>query len=58
MKTDVANEVTPCMWKDLDVQPVDINAGIATSFVLLVACATRNKSLKSRKSQEHPEHVN
>ena len=57
VKTDVTNVVTPHMWRDLDVQPVDINAKTATSLVILVACATRKKSLNRRESQEHPEHI-
>ena len=58
VKRDVTNVVTPHMWRDLDVQPVDINARIATSLVISVACATRKKSLNTRESQEDPEHIN
>ena len=32
------------MWRDLDVQPVDINTRNATCLEILVACATRKKS--------------
>ena len=35
VKTDVTNVVTPHMQRELDVQPVDINARIATSLVIL-----------------------
>ena len=58
VKTDVTNVVTPHMRRDLDVQPVDIDARIATSLVMLVACATRKKGLNTRESQENPEHIN
>ena len=54
VKTDVTNVVTPHMWRDLNVQPVDINARTATCL----ACATRKKSLNTRESQENPEHIN
>ena len=43
LKTGVTNVVTPPMWRDLDVQQVDINAKTATSLVILVACATRKR---------------
>ena len=58
VKTDVTNVVTPHMWRDLDVQPVDIYARTATSLVTLLACATGKKSLNTRESQENPEHIN
>ena len=58
VKTDTTNVVTLDMWRDLDVQPVDTNARIATSLVILVACATRKKSLNTRESQENSEHIN
>ena len=58
VKTDTTNVVTPHIWRDLDVQPVDVNARIATSLVSLVACATRKQSMNTRESQENPEHIN
>ena len=58
VKTDVINVVTSHMWRDLDVQSVDINARIATSLVILVACAIRKKSLITRESQENPGNIN
>ena len=58
VKTDVKNVVTAHMWGDLDVQAVGINARTVTSLVILEACATRKKSLNTRESQEHPEHIN
>ena len=58
MGTDVTNVVTTHMQKDLDVQPVDINASIATSLVIAVACATQKKSLNTRESQGNQEHIN
>ena len=58
VKTDVTNVVTPHMWRDLDVQPVDINARTATSLVISVTCATRKKSLNTGECQENPEHIN
>ena len=57
VKTDVINVVTPHMWRNLDVQPLDINARIGINLVILVACATRKKSLKMRESQENAEHM-
>ena len=57
VKTDATNVVTPHRWRDLDVQPVDINVRTATSLVILVACATRKKESEykreSRKSRAH-----
>ena len=58
VKTDVTNVVTPHIWRDLDVQPVDINARTTTSLVISVACAAREKILNTRESQENPEHIN
>ena len=58
VKTDVTNVVTSHMWRDLDVQLVDINARTATGLVISVACDTRKKSLNKRDSQENPEHIN
>ena len=52
--------VTPHMWRDLDVQPVDISVRIATCLVILVACATRRKMFMTRKgpwSTDHPRHT-
>ena len=43
VKIDVTNVVTPHMQRDLDVQPVNINARIATSLIILVSCATRKR---------------
>ena len=57
VKTDVTNVVTLHKWRDLDVQPVDINARPATSLVILVACATIIKSLITREIQENLEHI-
>ena len=57
-KTDVTNVLTPHMWRDLNVQPGDINARTATSLVILVACAIVKKSLNTRESQDNPEHIN
>ena len=58
IRKDVTNVVTPNMWRDLDVQPVDINAKIATSLVILVACATRRMGMKGPWSIDHPRHIN
>ena len=58
VKTDVKKVVIPPMWRDLDVQPVDINPRTTTSLVILVACTTRRKSLNTRNSQNNPEHIN
>ena len=61
VKTDATHVVTPCIWRDLDVMPVDINARIATSLVILVACTTRRKKFMTRKgpwSTGHPRHTN
>ena len=43
VKTDVTNVVTPHMWRDLDVQLVDINARAATYLVMLVVYVSRKK---------------
>ena len=43
VKTDVTNVVTPHMWRDLDVQPVDINARTASSLVISVAHVLQEK---------------
>ena len=56
--TDVTNVVTPHMWRDLDAQPVDINARTATSLVILVTSAARKRSLNTRENQENQEHIN
>ena len=58
IKIDVTNVVTPNMWRDLDVQPVDINAGIATSLVIFIAYATRRINMKGPWSQDHPRYIN
>ena len=49
VKTDATNVVTPHMWRDLDVQSVDINARIATSLVILADCATREKESEYKR---------
>ena len=57
MKKDDTNVVTLKMWRDLDVQLVDINARNATSLAILVACATRKKNVNMRES-ENPQYIN
>ena len=54
VKTDVTNVMPPYMWRDLDVQPVDIDARIATRLVISVAYATRKKSLNTRERVKKP----
>ena len=54
---DVRSVVIHNMLRDLDVQLVSTNVKIVISLVILVACATRRKSLNTRGSQV-PEHIN
>ena len=53
---DVRIVVIHNMLRDLDVQLASINVKCC-KFFILIACATRRKSLKTKESQV-PEHIN
>ena len=58
VKTDAVSVVIPHVYRDLDVQPVDINASTATKLVILVVYVPRQKSLNTREIQDNLEHIN
>ena len=50
-QVDVKSVVIQNMLRDLDVQLASTNVKIAISLAILVACATRRKSLNTRGNQ-------
>ena len=55
VETYVTNVVTPHMWRDLDVQSVDINARTATSLVILGSLCYKKKESEYKRESRKPK---
>ena len=56
VKTDATNVVTPLMWRDFDVQPVDTNVRICHKFGHFSSLCYKKKSQNKRESRKPRAH--